>query len=233
MEPVINKPVISTIIPVYNGEKYVAEAIESALNQTYPEQEIILVDDGSTDSTARVIREFLPRVKYCFQCNAGTASARNLGVSVATGEYFAFLDHDDFWEKGKLAHQLAAFHSEPGLNIVFGHLQQFRSPELENDLKGKPCLAPKSTPGVLPSSMMVTRDAFFQVGLFDTTWQLAEWADWYCRAVECGLNIEVLPEVLTFRRLHHDNKGIVQRQHMQDYPRALKALLDRRRANTS
>jgi len=226
------KPVISTIIPIHNGERYLAEAIESALDQTFRSQEIILVDDGSTDSTARVAEKYLPRIKYCFQSNGGTASARNRGVALAAGDYFAFLDHDDLWTENKLALQIAAFRSEPELHIAFGHVQQFHSPELTEESKRRRFCAPEPIPGVLASTMMVTREAFFHIGKFDMSWQLGEWSDWYIQAVESGLNIKLLPEVLAYRRLHESNKGTVRRQFLQEYPRMLKASLDRRRANS-
>jgi glycosyltransferase involved in cell wall biosynthesis len=219
------KPVISTIIPVHNGEKYLADAIESALDQTFRSQEIILVDDGSTDSTVRVVEKYLPRIKYCFQSNGGTASARNRGVAMATG--------DDLWNENKLALQMAAFRSEPELHIAFGHLQQFHSPELTEESKRRRFCAPEPIPGVLASTMLVSREAFFHIGEFDMSWQLGEWSDWYIQAVESGLNIKLLPEVLAYRRLHENNKGTVQRQFMREYPRMLKASLDRRRANSA
>lgn len=223
------KPMVSTIIPAFNGERYLAQALESALNQTWPAQEIILVDDGSTDSTARIAQKYRKHLIYVRQPNQGTASARNTGVAAASGEYFAFLDQDDLWLPEKLTVQISAFRNIPALDIVFGYLQQFISPELEQKLGKQISCAPDPIRGILTSTMMVSRSGFSKAGNFDTQWRLGEWSDWYVHAVEAGLKIHVLPDVLAHRRLHDGNKGIVQREHLREYPRLLKASLDRRR----
>ena len=226
---VINKPLVSTIIPVFNAERYLTEALESVVNQTWEAHEIILVDDGSTDSTARIANQFGTRLAYAHQPNKGTAAARNRGVEMAAGEYFAFLDADDVWTGDKLTVQIAAFCADPELDIVFGHVQQFFSPELDGTLREKLHCAPEPIRGVLPSTMMVKRDAFFRVGSFDSKWHLGEWSNWYVHAVEIGLKMQILTEVLAHRRLHEGNKGIVQGDQRTEYPRLLKASLDRRR----
>jgi len=101
-------PLISVIIPVYNGERYLAEAIESALAQTWEPVEIIIVDDGSTDGSADVASRFASSVKYDLQPHAGPGAARNRGARLARGDYLAFLDADDLWLKEKLKLQMAA-----------------------------------------------------------------------------------------------------------------------------
>src|SRR5215203_2881736 len=112
--------VVSAIIPVYNSERYLAEAIESVLVQTYPSHEIIVVDDGSIDGSAQVAKRFGSAVRYVFQRQAGVGAARNHGVELAEGRFFAFLDADDLWTKDKLQLQLAAFAADPELEAVFG-----------------------------------------------------------------------------------------------------------------
>src|SRR5919205_4589183 len=104
-----SSPPIIVIIPVYNGESYVAEAIESILDQTYRPAEVIVVDDGSTDNTAEVVKRFGDVVQYHHQPNRGAGAARNRGVELSHGEFLAFLDADDLWHKDKLAHQIQAF----------------------------------------------------------------------------------------------------------------------------
>src|SRR5579872_1776903 len=88
-------PLVSVVIPAYNAERHVAEAVESVLAQTYAPVEIVVVDDGSSDSTAETVRQFGPRVRFTTQTNAGAGAARNRGVAMATGHYIAFLDADD------------------------------------------------------------------------------------------------------------------------------------------
>ena len=221
--------VVSVIIPVFNGEKYLGEAIESVIVQTYPFVEIIVIDDGSTDNSAAVARHFGEFVKYFYQTNQGTAAARNRGVSFAGGNFLAFLDQDDLWLPDKLDYQMLVFATDPDQDIVFGHVKQFHSPELDECMKRRIHCTDESQSGYSPSAMLIKRDAFFSVGLFETGWRVGEWANWYMRAVERQLNITMPPDVVALRRLHENNKGIVHREAITEYVRILKASLERRR----
>ncbi|MDV2504691.1 MAG: glycosyltransferase family A protein, partial [bacterium] len=121
---------VSVIIPAYNCEDFLAEAIASALAQTYLPVEIIVVDDGSTDRSGDVANSFKnPEVRYFYQPNSGAGAARNQGTNLARGSYFAFLDADDVWLPDKLTLQMAAFDDDPGLDIVFGLVSQFYDSE--------------------------------------------------------------------------------------------------------
>lgn len=112
-------PVVSVIIPCYNKARFVGEAIESALSQTYPHVEVIAVDDGSTDETPDVIRSFGDRVVFLQQRNRGTSAARQLALERASGELIGLLDHDDRWLPHKLERQAPLF-SDPEVAIVTG-----------------------------------------------------------------------------------------------------------------
>src|SRR5215469_8348389 len=103
----MKSPLVSCIVPVFNGEQYLAEALDSILTQTYRPLEIIVADDGSTDGTAAVVARYGNRVRYLFQPNAGTAAACNLGIKAAQGDFIGFLAADDLWHPEKLARQLA------------------------------------------------------------------------------------------------------------------------------
>src|SRR5262245_20840904 len=103
----MTESLISCIVPVFNGERYLGEAIESILKQSYRPIEIIIADDGSTDDTVTVAARYGTQIRYLRQSNAGPAAARNLGLSVAAGEFVAFLDADDIWHPEKLARQMA------------------------------------------------------------------------------------------------------------------------------
>lgn len=111
---------VSVILPTYNRAKYIVDAIESVLNQTYPDIELIIVDDGSTDDTRQVVAPFLAdrRVRYVEQKNAGAASARNRGIRMSAGRFVAFIDSDDIWEKNKLEIQLSVLKQQPEVALV-------------------------------------------------------------------------------------------------------------------
>lgn len=221
---------ISVIIPVYNGERYIPEAIESVLAQGYGNIEIIAVNDGSTDATEDVLRHYA-QVRYLYQTKKGASSARNNGIKCSSGEFLAFLDADDFWTKNKLKMQLSLFREKPDLDMVFGQVEQFYSPELEESLRGRIHLASSRMPGYVPGAMLVKRAAFLKVGLFNDGFRIGEFIDWYLRAVDYGLKSSLVSEVVLKRRIHDANTGIKERDSRKDYLRVLKASLDRRRKN--
>jgi glycosyltransferase involved in cell wall biosynthesis len=221
---------ISVIIPVYNCDRYLGEAIQSVLDQTYQPLEIIIIDDGSTDRSADVAKSFSPTVQYYFQPNGGLGHARNAGIKLATGNFFAFLDADDLWVENKLSHQIAAFDNDPTLDVIFGLVKQFISPELDENIQDKIHCPPELMPGYIAGTMLIKREAFFRVGLFNTHLKLGEFIDWYIKVTEQGLKSSILPEVLLKRRIHDANMGISERKSRTDYVRILKASLDRRRA---
>ena len=224
-----SKSLVSVIIPVYNCDRYLAEAIKSVLAQTYHPLEIIVVNDGSTDRSADVVKGFADQVRYFYQHNSGPGAARNQGANLAHGTFFAFLDADDFWLEDKLTLQMAAFDGDPELDMLFGQVRQFHSPELGVHLKAEVGQNKEIMAGYFAGTILVKRESFFQVGPFETNWQVGEFIDWYSRAMEKGLKSIMLTEVVIKRRIHMNNMGIRERQSQTDYLKILKAALDRRR----
>lgn len=222
-----DKPTVSVVIPAYNAARYLSEAIESVRAQTVPAQEIIVVDDGSTDDTPRIAQSFAD-VEYVLQANSGAAQARNTGAQKARGEFLAFLDADDLWTPRKLEWQLAAFGAQQG-DLVFGQAQQFISPELSEAERAKIHLPHENIPAIIPGAMLLKRKDFFRVGLLETSWEVGEFIDWYLKAGDAGLQSCVLPEIVLRRRIHTSNMGVLQKDARSDYVRILKASLDRRR----
>ncbi len=223
---------VSVIIPAYNCEEYLGEAIESALHQTYPPLEVIVVDDGSTDRTCEVGQAFPPPVHCISQPHMGAGSARNRGAAMARGALLAFLDADDRWPLYKLSRQVEAL--RPDLDVVFGYVQQLHAgPEWAAGTADAAAAASPLVTGVLPGTMLVRREAFFRVGEFKSEWKLGEFIDWYARATELELRSLCLPDLLLWRRIHTTNTGVLQRHSRTDYAKVLKAALDRRRANGS
>jgi glycosyltransferase involved in cell wall biosynthesis len=223
-------PLISVMIGAYNAAPYLAEAIESVIHQTYRPLELIVVDDGSDDGTGDVARSFGDALKYVRQENAGNGAARNRALREAHGELFAFLDADDRFTPQKLERQWAALAADPSLQLVFGHVQEFVSPELTEDERAevRPP-APGPMPWTAPNLMLIRRDAFERVGPFAEDVRVGVTVDWYARALEQGLRSLVLPDVVLERRLHLSNNGLRERDSRHQYLHVLKRSLDRRR----
>jgi len=225
---------ISVIIPVYNREQYLAETIESVLSQTYRPLDIIIVDDGSTDGTADIAERFSGSVRYFFQPNSGCGAALNTGVERAEGDYLSFLGSDDLWTEEKLTLQMKVLDSAAEIDLVFAHVTHFYSPELGQHEREKFRCPTGKMPGYHAGTMLIRKEAYFHVGLFNASFQAGEFVDWYFRSRDKGLREVMLPNVLMKRRIHSSNLGILKRNTQtdntdMDYIRVLKAALDRRR----
>ena len=228
------RPAISVVVPCYNGARYLREALDSIWGQTLPPADVIVVDDGSTDQSADVAQSHRPRVTYLYQDNSGSASARNRGASVAQGEFLAFLDADDRWEPAKLEMQFAALRAAPQLDAVFAHARQFVSPDVADDPAVQRLrVPPEPMAAYYASSLLIRRATLLRVGRFAAEYSIGEFIDWYARAVEAGLKMHILPEVLVWRRIHGANSTLRQPRHRLEYARLVKAALDRRRASHS
>ncbi len=223
---------VTGILPVFNGERYLDEALESMFAQTHPLHDIVIVDDGSTDATPNIIASYGTRVRAVRQTNAGPGEARNVGVRLAHGELIAFLDADDLWHEDKVARQVAHFRTRPELQVCVTHIQNFWVPGLESEAerlqehpRGKPM------PGYISQTMMARRAVFETVGWFSTDMRYGHAAEWFVRARALGVVEELLPDVLTFRRLHSRNRS---RQHaaasLDEFLRFLKSAADRNRS---
>jgi glycosyltransferase involved in cell wall biosynthesis len=218
---------ISVIITVFNREIYLREAIASVLGQTRPTDEIIVIDDGSTDGSAEVARSFGPPVRCLSQANGGMCAARNAGLAAARGDLIAFLDSDDLWIETKLEAQARFLADNPELDLVFCRMKPFLSPEIE---RGQvPLFDDREVPGHSCSGLLARREIFDRTGGFSTDLRLGELVDWFGRAEQQGIRFGVLPELLFMRRVHLGNNA---RNHEAkvDYLRALKRQIDRRRA---
>jgi glycosyltransferase involved in cell wall biosynthesis len=191
---------------------------------------LIIVDDGSIDNTAKVAESFGSLIRYHYQINAGTGAARNQGIKMAKGDYFAFLDADDLWMADKMNHQWISFEEDPRLDMAFGHIQQFYSPELPQAEKDRTRIPVEIMPGHHAGTMLIKKEAFLRTGLFKEELRVGEFIDWYARAAELNLKSIMLPDVLMKRRIHGTNLGIYQRDQRSGYVHVLKAALDRRRA---
>lgn len=223
---------LSVIIPVYNGERFLAEAVESIQRQAHQPLEIIIVDDGSTDNTATIAASLDGHIRYAFQNNSGPPAARNKGLQMARGNVISFLDADDLWSENKLEVQLGRLAVAPTVEIVLGRTQLMKLTELRD---GTPKFEPWSEP-VLAMSLgcaIVRRSAFHKVGLFDETLRHAEDWDWFMRARELGVSMQIHQEVMQLYRRHDRNITNQVELDNQHTIRMLKKSLDRRRQHNS
>ncbi len=226
----MQSPLISCIVPVYNGKRYLKEAIDSILAQTYRPLEIIVADDGSTDGTASVVANYGNRVRCLWQPNAGPAAARNLGVRAAQGKFVAFLDSDDVWHPEKLSRQMARFQARPELGLCVTHVQNFWIPELAKEAERfRNHRISQPMPGYVTQALLAKRTLFDTVGLFNTTLQHGDVKDWLLRAAEHDAKMKLLPEVLVYRRMHRSNYSRQMSASFSDHLRIVKLSLDRRR----
>jgi glycosyltransferase involved in cell wall biosynthesis len=223
-------PTISVVMAVFNGEAYVAEAIESVLAQTHPAVQLVVVDDGSDDGTAAVAARWEHALTLVSQARGGIAVARNTGIEHATGELLTFLDADDLFVPTTLEREWAVLAADPTLDMTSSLVQEFLSPELTADERAR-----QRSPGPpafnrQPTGMLVRRSSFDRVGPFDPSFTRGVGIDWVARAAEGGLRCGELPEVLRQRRLHGENHGLREQADVLQYVRVVKSALDRRRA---
>jgi glycosyltransferase involved in cell wall biosynthesis len=217
---------VSVIIPAYNCQAYIKEAIESVLSQEITNLEIIVIDDGSNDETATIASSYEPRVICLSQENLGIAAARNRGIKLARGEFIAFLDADDIWTKNKLNQQLALFKTDPSIDAIFGHVVQFVSPELTKELQP---VSQEPIPGYSVCTLLMRRESFLKIGLFSTDHVIGETLEWYGRLIQNRSRVVICQEVFLKRRIHKNNSGIRHKSNYRDYVSHLKKLLDDKR----
>ncbi len=224
---------IAVIIPVYNGARYLQETLNSVFLQTRPADEIIVINDGSTDGTAGLLKKLdRNNMRVIHQENAGAAAARNRGIEQSDAGLITFLDADDLWYPGKLRIQEEFMNGHPDIGYVTCKLVEFHSKELTNEQRDRTPLRTGNHPSTLPSTAMIRRSAFDHAGLFDPRWKTGEFLDWCFRADENGIRNSRLQEVLVKRRIHDGNLGRTAAA-KTDYHRIIKASLDRKRGHRS
>ena len=226
----MDNPLVSVIIPVYNGEKYLAEAIESVLAQTYQPVEIIVVDDGSMDKSAQIAQSY--PVKFIYQPNQGCGMAKHMGILNSRGEFLAFLDQDDLWIPEKLKAQIEYLQENPEIGYVICNMQNFLDSDYEHQSWPKQAFLDRPIAAYIPSALVVRRSVLEKIGDFDPSYQVGSDTDWFFRASDAGISMANLNQTLLRRRIHPDNgshlhtKGSLSHQELF---RSVKYSLDRKR----
>lgn len=206
------KPLVSIVIPCFNGARYLGDAIRSALAQTYSPLEIIVLDDGSTDNSEEVVRAFGAKVLYEKQSHRGVSAARNRGLALAKGEAVAYLDADDCFYPEKVEKQVELFKENPKLGVVYSGWKLVRDgdfvvmftkiPDTNHRLVDE--LATHTL--FASSSPMITRRAMQKVGGFDESMTHCEDREYWFRAATQGVAFGCVPEILTWAR-HRDDSA--------------------------
>ena len=198
------KPSVSVIIPVYNGAAEVRRAIDSALAQKNCTVEVIVLNDGSHDETDSVLAEYGDRIRAVNQQNCGLSKTRNNGIALATGEWVAFLDHDDYWQPEKLSLQLEAAR-RTGFDVVYTNAGNFgdvaRVAELRSEPQGmaegdllEPLLLDNF---IVVSSVMIRRSVIREMGGFDTSLPSVEDWDLWLKLSALGVRFAAVREPVT------------------------------------
>lgn len=193
---------ISVVIPAWNAALHIGEAIESVLSQSAAPDEIIVVDDGSTDATSELVSTFGSRVRLIAQSNSGVAAARNRGIAAARGGAIALLDSDDLMAPRRIELQRAVLAHDPDCAIALGKQLTFRTEQERLALVSGSVDLSAVRPGYVPSAAMVRTGAFSLVGPFDASLRIGDFLDWITRARALHAPIKTMEEVVVYRRLH-------------------------------
>jgi glycosyltransferase involved in cell wall biosynthesis len=195
---------VSVVVPAYQAERFLDEALGSALAQDHPAIEVIVVDDGSTDATAEIAQR--RGVRLIRRPHQGVASARNAGVAASSGEYLTILDADDLWPVNRVSLQVAHLRAHPERGIVMGLTDIFLTPGEQQPAHCPARVDDGPVPGVA-GTMLARREVFAAVGLFDEKLSLCEDIDWLARAKDAGITAGALDEVLLHYRIHSLNSS--------------------------
>lgn len=198
---------VAVVMPAWNAERFIEEALASILQQTLAPATIVVVDDGSIDATARLAASAHPSVRVIRRDHAGIGVARTAGVAATTSEFVAFLDADDLWLPEKLERQLAEMDANRSVDAVFCYVDEFWDPVHAPPATVRP--PRRSFAGALTSAALLRRGVVERLGPFAER-PVGEWAGWWARARAEGVREAFVRDVLVRRRLHARNHSHLQ-----------------------
>jgi glycosyltransferase involved in cell wall biosynthesis len=208
----VNEPVapldVSVVVPVRNGARYLATALDSVLGQSPAPREIVVVDDGSTDDTAAVMDRYRDRIIARHQPLTGFAAALNHGIRATTSTWVGFVDADDEWTPTALGDRWAPIAARTDVDLVSGQVVQFVSPELPDETAARFRFDPAPSRGQVFGAVLVRRATLIDVGPLDEALPTATTLDWISRARAAGVRMKEIDDVVLLRRLHGANMGV-------------------------
>jgi len=225
-----NRPLVSVVVPVYNGERFLHAAMRSIFEQDYSPLEVIVVNDGSTDNTAAVV-ESISNVTHVSLQHCGVSAARNAGLRQAHGDFISFLDADDLWTPQKISLQITYLQDNPHVDCVIGHCRYFKEPGVQIP----EWLPPKYFEDICVAynlgALLARRIVFEKAGMFDPRLWSGEDMDWFMRLPDSGISMVTLPDVLLVRRFHDRNMTYQVRNNRSHLIHIAKASVNRKREN--
>ena len=202
------RPLVSCIVPAFNAAAHLAQALASITAQTHRPLDVVVVDDGSTDDTAALAEGWGAPVRLVRQDTAGPAATRNRGIEAAEGDLLAFLDPDDLWHPEKLERQVAHLAAHPDAEGCVSHVRLFWDEGFEREAQhyaDSPRMVEGGVPGYATTALLARRTAFARVGLLDAERWYSDATEWFVRARDRGVRIDLLDDVLTLHRMHGEN----------------------------
>jgi glycosyltransferase involved in cell wall biosynthesis len=228
----MGNPLVSVIIAVKNGERFLASALNSVLEQDYRPIEMIVVDGQSTDKTAQIAQSFA-QVRYIQQVNKGVSDAYNVGIDAAKGELVAFLSHDDLWTPDKLSVQVNYLIDHPKVQYTIAKVKFFLEPGHSPPSGFRKELLENDHIGRIMETLVVRKSLFDVIGKFRTDLTTAEDVDWYARANDQGIPMAIVPKVLLHKRVHDANLSLYTLENNRNLLKALRKSIKRKHGQAS
>lgn len=224
----MSQPLVSVILPVYNGAQYLADTLDSIFAQDYRPFEVIVVDDGSTDDSAKIAQSY-QQIRYIYQENQGVPVARNAGIAAAQGEFVAFSDQDDLWISHKLSLQMEYLLQHPEVQYVLCKKRLFLEPGIKPPPWLRKELLESDQLDFSPSALVARKEVFQQIGQFNSELQTASDVDWMFKAKDAHIPMKTIEDVLVHKRIHAGNQSYQVDALHKEYLKLIRASIQQQR----